>query len=798
MALPLVCGLVLCSTATLASAGVFTETVTNVPIPDNSPVGVSSALVFPDHGVTDAIRVSIEIANSDVSGLTLSLTDPLGTVYQLYAGASAGVTLVQSYPDPDATLSGDLSLWSGANPMGTWTLKVVDGAFLNNGIDGEIVAWSVSSLTGIGDHVACSSAAPYAIPDNTPVGVADTIVFPSLGVVDDLFVSVDLSNSDITGLTVTLTDPDLVVHTLFAGGSSGTSLDTSWPAPTPLVSGDLAGWSGRDPAGAWTLRVIDTLFLNNGLDGQVNSWCVSNKVSMGNQTLCSTGVPVPIPDNTPIGVTDSIVLASLGLLDNLYVSVDLSNSDITGLTVTLTDPDLVVHTLFAGGTAGAGLDTTWPDPTPIVSGDLSSWAGRDPQGTWTLKVIDTLFLNNGLDGQIDGWCLANKVSIGPHVECSSGVPVLIPDNTPVGVTDSLVLPSLGLVDELYVSVNLSNSDITGLTVTLTDPDLVVHTLFAGGASGTELDSTWPDPTPLVAGDLSSWSGRDPQGTWTLRVIDTLFLNNGIDGQVNGWCVTNLPLLGETTVPSSSTPFGIPDNNPVGVADTIVFPTQGLAQHLAVSVDLVNSDISGLELRLTDPDGTVHVLYDQGSAGASLSDSYPFDSPLVSGDLSAWAGRNPAGNWTLRVIDTLFLNNGIDGQVLSWSLENLPEVGTWLDLGSPLAGATGLPLLEGNGTLLATDVVDLVLSNALPSTTAYLVLGIFALNAPFKGGVLVPDPTPPGFFIPLVTDGSGGIPLTGIWPLGIPPGFATYMQYWMVDGAAVHGFSASNGLSATAP
>ena len=106
-------------------------------------------------------------------------------------------------------------------------------------------------------------------------------------------------------------------------------------------------------------------------------------------------------------------------------------------------------------------------------------------------------------------------------------------------------------------------------------------------------------------------------------------------------------------------------------------------------------------------------------------------------------------------------------------------------------------LVGTGSLEGGSPVELSLTDAFPATTAWLVVGFSAFNAPFHGGVLVPDPTPPGFASVLPT-GTGSVLLQARWPAGVPSGFTLWFQYWIEDAAGPVGFSASNGLSATAP
>jgi hypothetical protein len=123
---------------------------------------------------------------------------------------------------------------------------------------------------------------------------------------------------------------------------------------------------------------------------------------------------------------------------------------------------------------------------------------------------------------------------------------------------------------------------------------------------------------------------------------------------------------------------------------------------------------------------------------------------------------------------------------------------WEDLGSGLAGLHGVPSQTGEGSLQAGTTVTLSLEDAREDATAWLVVGLSQLGLPFKGGVLVPDPNPPGFYVALDTGSTGTIVINDDWPAGVPPGFITYFQWWIADSAGPKGFAASNALAATAP
>jgi len=119
---------------------------------------------------------------------------------------------------------------------------------------------------------------------------------------------------------------------------------------------------------------------------------------------------------------------------------------------------------------------------------------------------------------------------------------------------------------------------------------------------------------------------------------------------------------------------------------------------------------------------------------------------------------------------------------------------WTDMGHGLAGTNGVPKLSGTGTLVPTTPYSLKLEDGLANTLAVLFAGIDVLDAPFSGGLLVPNATVIKF---LGTNAQGKVTLAGSWPTGIPAGLMVYTQYWLVDSGGPVGLSASNALRFTA-
>jgi len=124
-----------------------------------------------------------------------------------------------------------------------------------------------------------------------------------------------------------------------------------------------------------------------------------------------------------------------------------------------------------------------------------------------------------------------------------------------------------------------------------------------------------------------------------------------------------------------------------------------------------------------------------------------------------------------------------------------SIAPWFGLGGALAGAAGDPVLEGAGMTTAGTPVTVTLTDALPGAPATLVVGGSQLDAPFKGGTLVPATQ---LLVALVTDAAGGLELAGTWPAGVPSGAQVFVQVWIADPAGPAGFAASNAVVATAP
>ncbi len=119
---------------------------------------------------------------------------------------------------------------------------------------------------------------------------------------------------------------------------------------------------------------------------------------------------------------------------------------------------------------------------------------------------------------------------------------------------------------------------------------------------------------------------------------------------------------------------------------------------------------------------------------------------------------------------------------------------WVPLAAGSPGASGVPWIDVAGTLFPGELVRVTVNGARPFAPSFLVVGASLLGAPFKGGVLVPQPDL--ILDAQATDGDGTASVIAPWPPGLPPLFTAAFQYWIVDDTGSAGFTSTQGLLGT--
>jgi hypothetical protein len=105
-------------------------------------------------------------------------------------------------------------------------------------------------------------------------------------------------------------------------------------------------------------------------------------------------------------------------------------------------------------------------------------------------------------------------------------------------------------------------------------------------------------------------------------------------------------------------------------------------------------------------------------------------------------------------------------------------GPLTDWGGARRGTNSYPTQIVTGTLGAGTPVLFELEMARLNASAWMVIGFEAIFAPFKGGVIVPQPDL--VLGPLPTGPTGSVDLGGTWPAGLPAGLTLDVQFWIAD------------------
>ena len=229
---------------------------------------------------------------------------------------------------------------------------------------------------------------------------------------------------------------------------------------------------------------------------------------------CTTKA-VPIADNDPTGVDTFVTFGNYGLAQKLEVLIDLKNSDLKNLTIKLWDPNKVEYLLWKDSKPGTELKGNWPTTNATISGDLTTWVNKNPQGKWLLQVIDNAAhpKNADPDGEISKFCIKIKTLSNQKVE----------------VKGDLLVGSEAVKKKLIVNGGV---EITGGVQIGNDKAACsaakTGTLRWTAAKGLEAcdGASWVPavgPPPIFQGGCVT-NGTNAQGVWYNRCINRIGVN----------------------------------------------------------------------------------------------------------------------------------------------------------------------------------------------------------------------------------------------------------------------------------
>lgn len=337
------------------------------------------------------------------------------------------------------------------------------------------------------------------------------------------------------------------------------------------------------------------------------------------------------------GVSDGVIAPGESV--TLLVDLVARFGDVTGISVTLSpnSPDVTI-TQGVSTYADALQDSVVQNLTPFTL-TVDSTA-TCYEAVEILATIDD-DVNTGIEEVI-------RLSVG-STQDPSGLPLAIPDGSPVGASSDLVIATDVILGSIEVDVTIDHTYVGDLRVQLRSPAGTVVTLLdrpgvpvtAFGCSDDDLAITFSDTATQVLEDLctgstpwyegmalpaqplSAFAGESSAGTWSLIVVDSGISDTGV---LVDWSVRTKPTISEgACAPCSNVATSSPSAARIGRLVNVPNPFNP-ATELVFSLPRAGS----VEFTIHDASGRLVRRLDAGSHDAG---------PVR----ARWNGRNEAGS-----------------------------------------------------------------------------------------------------------------------------------------------------------
>ncbi|BCO08884.1 hypothetical protein GF1_12600 [Desulfolithobacter dissulfuricans] len=221
-----------------------------------------------------------------------------------------------------------------------------------------------------------------------------------------------------------------------------------------------------------------------------------------------------IPDNDPAGVIDTLTVEEEGTIRDIRCQVDIQHTYIGDLRLILRSPgqeSVVLHDREGGGADDLVREYSLADYVP-----LATLKGDQAHGTWELQVSDHAGLDTGV---LRKWSLGLSLikQTEKRLQKTSQPQLLIPDNNPGGIRDTIEITEQGTIVKLKISLDIEHTYIGDLRCTLTAPDgtdVVLH-----DRSGNGRDNIKKTYDGVQVPGLLTLEGTPMQGQWQLAVSD---------------------------------------------------------------------------------------------------------------------------------------------------------------------------------------------------------------------------------------------------------------------------------------
>lgn len=242
------------------------ETFPNLLIPDNAPVGVTSALNISSFGKLLDISVDVEIIHSWIGDLKISLVAPGGAIVVLHNHDGANGDDIRKTYD-SGTLSALANL-EGSEIHGNWSLIVVDSASKDVG---RLVRWRLVTRYQHHSTMVTGKASPnLEIPDARLEGISSEIPIQQGGNVKTIVVAIDVKHTYIGDLQIDLISPSgRMVRLHNNKGDRSNDIKRLYDGTSTPELNELFG---DTVSGNWQLRIRDLVAQDVGT---LASWSIS-------------------------------------------------------------------------------------------------------------------------------------------------------------------------------------------------------------------------------------------------------------------------------------------------------------------------------------------------------------------------------------------------------------------------------------------------------------------------------------------------------------------------------------------
>ncbi len=277
--------------------------------------------------------------------------------------------------------------------------------------------------------------------------------------------------------------------------------------------GTWSGWFGFGKVDA-AAAVAEALRVGGGAVG-------------GNNTIVQSSTPAKtIPDNSTVGITDTIAVIGAGTIASVKVELSITHTYVGDLVVRIISPrgtSVALHNRNGGDTDNLNKVFDLQN----VAG-LSVLNGEPVSGTWTLFVADQAPADSGI---LNKWTLHLGTAQTQAITVEESPGIMIPDNNSAGIERSLNVSANASVKEIEVGMDITHSYISDLIVNLVAPSGSVTTLHS--RTGGDADNIIKTYDFNNNANLRALIGQQAQGAWKLKVSDVV----GQDvGKLNKWSI----------------------------------------------------------------------------------------------------------------------------------------------------------------------------------------------------------------------------------------------------------------------